>query len=206
MTKLTEFIKVCCCSWSVSKSCPCCPSSLPWCDRACCRPLISMSESAGSMLVESFHALMFCCYSCPPFFIHIFFSSLLICIIVCLSFSALVPFLPLFLPFPLCSATPPCINTPHPPPVKVVSSKIKWLCKSSRPCLIIDLVCTRWNRVIIGEVIIKGLRFGPPPRCLSAHSLKDIGRQTGPISPFASRPHRKSRWVMAPGSVISGIR
>lgn len=59
--------------------------------------------------------------------------------------------------------------------------------------------------MIIGEVIIKGLSSGPPPCCLSACSLKDIGRQTGPISPFASRPHRKSRWVMAPGSAISGV-
>lgn len=52
--------------------------------------------------------------------------------------------------------------------------------------------------MIIGEVIIKGLSSGPPPRCLSARSLKDIGKQTGPISPFASRPHRKKS--AGPGS------
>lgn len=80
---------------------------------------------------------------------------------------------------------------PHPSSVKAVSSEIKWLCKSSRPCLVILIWYTGWNRVIIGEVIINGLSSGPPPRCLSACSLKDIGRQTGPISPFGSRPHRK---------------
>lgn len=77
-------------------------------------------------------------------------------------------------------AIPPCIKTSsHPPSVKAVSSEIKWLCKSSRPCLVILIQYTGWNRVIIGEVIIKGLSFGPPPHCLSARSLKDIGRQTG---------------------------
>lgn len=60
--------------------------------------------------------------------------------------------------------------------------------------------------MIIVEVIIKVFLPCRFPCCLSACSLKDIGRQTGPISPFASRPHRKSRWVMAPGSVISGRR
>lgn len=85
----------------------------------------------------------------------------------------------------------PLYKDPHPPSVKAVSSEIKWLCKSSRPCLVILIWYSGWNRVIIGEVIIKGLSSGPPPRCLSARSLKDIGRQTGPISPFASRPHRK---------------
>lgn len=60
--------------------------------------------------------------------------------------------------------------------------------------------------MIIGEVIIKGLGSVPPLRCLSERSLKDIGRQTGPISPFASQPHRKSRWVMGPVSVISDLR
>lgn len=127
--------------------------------------------------------------SFPPFFVKVLLP-LLICIIVCSSFTALA-----------------CIKaSSHHPSVMAVSSEIKWLCKSSRPCLVILIWYTGWNRVIIGEVIIKGLSSGPPPRCLSACSLKDIGRRTGPISPFASRPHRKSRWVMAPGSAISGVR
>lgn len=60
------------------------------------------------------------------------------------------------------------------------SSEIKWLCKSSRPCLVILISYTGWNVVIIGEVIIKALGGAPPLHCLSACSLKGIGRQTGP--------------------------
>lgn len=51
----------------------------------------------------------------------------------------------------------------------------------------------------------KGPQLRSSSCCLSACSLKDIGRQTGPISFFASQPHRKSLWVMAPGSAISSV-
>lgn len=113
--------------------------------------------------------------------------------------------LPYFELLQLCSAVPlHTKGSSDPPSVKAVSSKIKRRGKSSRMLLVKLIWYAGWNRMIIEEVIIKGLGPNPRPRCLSARLLEDIGRQMGPISPFASRPHCKSRWVMAPGSVIRG--